>query len=235
MFSPIYKDCYLQSFILYLLYTKTIKMKLATWAFALIFFTSCSAVKVLQVQSDLKSSNDGYVFENDSVKITYHFWQENGRMQYDVYNKLSVPLYIDWKTSAFIPNDKMVSYWRDETNTESVSSGYYYKGVGIGSSKIKAVHMERIAVIPPESMITQSSFILLKWYTDIADKGTFDKAQSPLRFRNYMMIAGTEKFDGKVTAINNSFFVSSIKKTNSNKFVNYKSQTAFFVQKKLQQ
>lgn len=207
-------------------------MKLVLWLFGIIAFTSCTSVKVLSIQSDIQTSNDSYVYENDSIKVTYRFWEENGRMQYDIYNKLSVPLYVDWKTSAYIPNDKMVSYWRDETNTESVSSGYYYKGIAMATGKVKAVRMERIAVIPPESMITQNSFILLKWYTDIVDGGMFEKSNSPLRFRNYMMIAGNEKFEGKVTAINNSFFVSSIKKTNSNKFSNYKSQKAFYVQKK---
>jgi hypothetical protein len=78
-----------------------------------------------------------FVFENDSIKITYNFWAKNGAMAFDFYNKLNIPLYFDWKKSAFIPNDKMVSYWQDETNTtgNSSSSAYYlYGGIISGTS-----------------------------------------------------------------------------------------------------
>ena len=223
---------YLILFYIYLQIPKLFKMKLSLIVFLCIVLVSCSPVKIMQVQSDLKPSNTGYVYENDSVKITYRFWNEGGRMEYDVYNKLSIPLYVDWKTSAFIPNDKMVSYWRDETNTEAVSSGYYYKGIGTSASKIKAVRMERIGVIPPESMITQNSFVLVKKYDDVPEKGQFEKSSTPLRFRNYIMISNNEKFEGKVISINNSFYVSSVKKTNSNKYYGYKPQTSFYVTQK---
>jgi hypothetical protein len=204
-------------------------MKLITFACALLLFSSCASVKVMQVQSDLKSTTEGFVFENDTVKITYHFWEESGRMQFDIYNKLGTPLYVDWKTSAYIPNDKMVSYWRDETNTEAVSSGYYYKGLAASSSKMKAIRIERIGVIPPESMITQSNYTLVKKTDKMPDKGNFIKNNSPLRFRSYVMIAGNEKFEGKVTAINNSFYISLIKTSNSNKYTKYKSPTWFYI------
>lgn len=204
-------------------------MKLTALAIVILFFASCSPVKLVQVQSELKSSSEGFLFENDSIKITYHFWEASGRMQFDIYNKLNSPLYVDWKTSAFIPNDKMVSYWRDETNTEAVSSGYYYKGIAASSSKMKAVRMERIGVIPPQSMITQSSYTLIKKTDNIPEKGSFTKSDSPLRFRSYVMVAGNEKFEGKVAAIDNSFYVSLIKKSNSNKYTKYKSQTWFYI------
>ena len=207
-------------------------MRLITAFLISITFASCAAVNVVQVHSDLNSSSDAYIYENDSVKITYHFWDENGRMQFDIYNKLSFPLYVDWKISAYIPNDKMVSYWRDETNTEAVSAGYYYRGIGATSSKIKAVRMERIGVIPPMSMITQESYYLVKKDYVLPSSGTYDKEKSPLRFRNYVMIANNEKFEGKVSSIDNSFYVSFIKKTNSNKFEKYKSNQWFYTKNK---
>lgn len=150
-------------------------------------------------------------------------------MKFDIYNKLSTPLYVDWKTSAFIPNDKMVSYWRDETNTTSVSSAYYYYGAATSSAKMKAVRMERIGVIPPQSMITQSSYTLVKKTDKLPEQGSFIKSNSPLRFRSYVMLSGNEKFEGKIAAIDNSFYVSSIKKSNSDKYKKAKSQTWFYI------
>jgi hypothetical protein len=204
-------------------------MKIASLAIVIILFASCSPVKLVQVESELKATSEGFLFENDTVKITYHFWEKSDRMKFDIYNKLSTPLYVDWKTSAFIPNDKMISYWRDETNTTSVSSAYFYYGAASGSSRTKTVRMERIGVIPPESMITQSSYILVKKTDKIPEKGNFIKSNTPLRFRSYLMLAGNEKFEGKVTAIDNSFYVSSIKRSNTNKYMREKSQTWFYL------
>lgn len=204
-------------------------MKFASLAFLIILFASCSPVKLVQVESDLKTTSEGFLFENDSVRITYQFWEKSGRMNFDIYNKLGTPLYVDWKTSAFIPNDKMISYWRDETNTTSVSSAYFYYGAATGSAKMKTVRTERIGVIPPQSMITQSSYILVKKTDKLPEKGSFIKSTSPLRFRNYVMLAGNEKFEGKVAAIDNSFYVSSIKKSNSSKYKKEKSPTWFFI------
>lgn len=189
---------------------------------------SCVSMKVAQVEADnLKQSSSGYVFENDSLRITYRFWNMNGRMQYDIYNKLNKPLYIDWKTSAYIPNDRMISYWRDETNMESVSSAYYWgAGIASGSAKAKAVRMERIAVMPPRSMITQNSFRILKSHTDIPTSGQFNQDNSPFKFRNYVTISDNEKFEGKTSSITNEFYVSSVKKVRKSKMK--KDERAFY-------
>ena len=61
--------------------------------------TSCkSSVQVYETKSTNTSVENGLsVYENDSLKITYSFWAENGLITFAIYNKLNVPLYVDWK------------------------------------------------------------------------------------------------------------------------------------------
>ena len=56
-----------------------------------------------------------YVYENDTLRIVYYFWQEDGIMAFSVYNKSDKPLYIDWKKSSFITNSSKSNYWDDKT------------------------------------------------------------------------------------------------------------------------
>ena len=110
----------------------------------ILLLTSCSYYNVVSIASDkTKQTSSGLIFENDTIRITYKFWAKNGVMNFDIYNKIDMPLYFDWKKSAYIPNDKMMSYWQDETNTVGYSSSRAYSlyGGGIGAnskSKTKA-------------------------------------------------------------------------------------------------
>jgi len=132
-------------------------------------------------ETDTNNSNirkeDGYVFENDTMKIVYRFWKFRGLMAFDVYNKLDVPLYIDWKRSSFIYNSYKMNYWIDE-ETGSASSQYYShaynessenvkvsKGeavvVGVQRSHSITVRSERRTFIPPKSAYVHAKFNLL--------------------------------------------------------------------------
>jgi uncharacterized protein YcfL len=55
-----------------------------------------SYVQVFKTDSSIETDTDGfYVYENDSLKITYSFWKAKGLMTFSIYNKLKKPLYID--------------------------------------------------------------------------------------------------------------------------------------------
>lgn len=201
----------------------------------LLFLASCSVTKVAKITSEKTPlTSEGFVYETDTVKITYRFWDNKGRMEYDIYNKLPVPIYIDWKSSAFIPNDKMVSYWQDVTNTEGAyaSSAYLVRGYSIssgGRSSSKSIRAERIAVIPPESLITQKDYTIVKSSLDLPTNGDFNKTNSPLRFRNYLTISTNEKFEGKGSSVNNIFYINSVSSLKSDKYLKHKSQNSFYV------
>ncbi len=140
-----------------------------------ILLSSCSKslIQIFDTQSTNTQILDGfYVFETDMVKITYSFWTSNGIMSFSVYNKLGVPIYVDWKNSSFIYNDNKLDYWIDESQTQSLSyyRGYYYNGPllkpgysyneGLQSSNSSTLKPERLTFIPPKSNYYRSQFYL---------------------------------------------------------------------------
>ncbi|MEO8583090.1 MAG: hypothetical protein ABI415_04785 [Flavitalea sp.] len=211
--------------------------KILTLALLLSIY-SCTPAKLATVSSEdaqFKNSSS-YIFENSMVKITYRFWAANGIMDFDIYNKTSDPIYFDWKNSSFIPNDQMVSYWQDVTNTvgsTSTATAWLYGGA-ITSTKgaSKSIRQERIGVIPPRALITKKDFRLVKQYKDMPKQGLFTKENSFLNFRNYLMFSTNEKFDGKTTVIDNYFYISEIKNIKFGKREKYRAQNKFFVKNK---
>ena len=139
-----------------------------------IFFSCKNYVQVFEVKSnDCKELRDLWVFENDSVKITYAFWHKKGVLSFTVNNKNDKPLYIDWKKSSFIHNTNKLNYWIDqEVSTSATYYGnYYYPGpilkpgdglnVGAAVSVETKSKAERITFIPPNSNYYRSQFHLL--------------------------------------------------------------------------
>jgi hypothetical protein len=115
--------------------------------------------------------NNNWVYENDSIKVTYSFWANKGVMSFEVYNKLDKPIYIDWKNSSFIYNGNKLNYWVDEQKSSFASyyGGYYYNGpsirssssIGIQTTSGSTVKPERITFLPPKSNFDRTQFYLL--------------------------------------------------------------------------
>lgn len=143
---------------------------------AIVFFTSaCSNyTQLYQTKATTQGISSGELlfFENDTVKITYSFWQKNGTLAYSIYNKLNTPIYIDWKKSSFISNGVKEDYWVDETITHSnsyhvgtYSSGYSYYGLlglstGSATGTSRSVKPERVIFIAPHSNVVTAKFSL---------------------------------------------------------------------------
>ena len=206
------------------------KLTILLLLFLILLFSSCVQCKLITVSSEnIPLRFKGYEFENDSIRINYRFWGYKGKMEFDIYNKTDVTLYFDWKISAFIPNDKMISYYEDLTNIEGVKYTYrQYRSSGTNIAKRVAKNQERIGVVPPHSLITNSQYKLVKKYVEVFQNGIFNNVNTPLRFRNYLTFSTNEKFDGKVSTIDNIFFVSEIKKISFNKANFYKGPTVFY-------
>jgi len=128
--------------------------------------------------TNVSLNNEYFIYETDTLKITYTFWASHGVMSFAVYNKLDKPIYIDWKNSSYIYNDNKLNYWIDESQTQMSSyyGGYYYKGPllkpgviineGVQESKASTIKLERITFIPPKSNYYKSHFYLfpLEYY-----------------------------------------------------------------------
>lgn len=139
-----------------------------------LFLISCKSAQIFDTKpiSNIREEKDNYVFENDTVRIVYSFWDQQGVLYYTLQNKLNIPIYIDWKKCSFIKNGQKLDYWIDEINSKSESKskginyiGRYY-GVfeGTTSDKTtttsKAIKSERIMFISPHSSIEKQEFLL---------------------------------------------------------------------------
>jgi hypothetical protein len=152
------------------------KLKIVILAMFTILLNSCSSnyVQVFETSSQNGQINreSNYVYENDSIKITYNFWEDKGKMSFIVYNKLKKPLYIDWKKSSYISNTTKINYWDDITTTNTVESKTsvggttnfalrkYYITNSVGVSSSASSKPERITFIPPNSNYYRTQFNL---------------------------------------------------------------------------
>ncbi|WP_228953744.1 hypothetical protein [Mucilaginibacter sp. UR6-1] len=98
------------------------------------FLASCKSYQLNVVNGDAgqKDEKTGeWVFENDSVKVSYSFNGQNGPVNVGVYNKLEKPIYIDWQKSALIIDDKAISYVPNNialNGSISTVTDYFYYG-----------------------------------------------------------------------------------------------------------
>lgn len=195
---------------------------------------SCAKIQVYDtLTNNLKLTDEYWIFENDSVKLTYEFWANKGIMSFSIYNKVDKPIYIDWKNSSFIYNSNKLNYWVDEefSALQSYYGGYYYKGpllkpgysasVGVQNSSSKTIKPERITFIPPKSYYYRSQFYLVSSdYYEIDSK-----------------TATTKNIEGEKSRKSNSYYEANFDYQNSPlKFRNYiafsfseTSQSFFFV------
>ncbi len=166
-------------------------------------------------------TNQEDYFENDTIKVIYSFWSEHGTFSFSIYNKLNVPIYIDWKKSSFIKNNDKLNYWNDETLTKTVSKGgsrstVSYSGYSLltsigGISNSTSVKPEQITFIAPKSTIYKIQFKLhpeedKRFRVDSIE---YNESNTPVFFRNFMTLSTSDKFE-KEFYIDNGFYVSKI-------------------------
>ncbi|MEZ4908744.1 MAG: hypothetical protein R2771_14130 [Saprospiraceae bacterium] len=131
-------------------------------------------VQVFETNSNNVNIKDkAYIYENDDVRISFNFWEEKGLMSFEIFNKLDIPLYIDWKKSSYIDNTVKLDYWTDkEINLSTeIYSNYYYRlpfsnmptKKTIGTSVSALVKEERITFIPPKSKYERKKFYIFPY------------------------------------------------------------------------
>ncbi len=221
--------------------------KLLLFLFALSLFgcKTTTYVQVIETKADnVKIVDDTYVFENDSLKITYNLWRERGLMQFNIYNKLNVPLYIDWRKSSYIDNTFKLNYWEDVERTNALYKSYYFYDLpynttaSVGNSGTKMVKEERITFIPPKANYTRTKFYIIPRSFIVLDKNgpyteiplsndtqqttkvfykEFSKDATPRTFRNFLTFSLTEDFVDEFY-IDNEFYISKILEMESKNF-----------------
>ena len=154
----------------------------------IIFYTSCAKKKYIQFfytnSINRPVINGHWSFENDTISISYNFFNKNGMMSFEIYNKLDKPIYIDWKNSSFIFNNQKLNYWVEEQKTTSsifmlshsrptrylaprdylgLNGQFTNETIGIsqGNSSSVTVKAERVTFLPPKSKCNYSNYVLL--------------------------------------------------------------------------
>lgn len=174
-------------------------------------FAEIKYVQYYKVESiNTTQRENEFIFENDTVRITYSFWSNGGVMAFTVFNKLDKPLYIDWQRSALIINADNNFYFNDSMANE----GYLQKTVGF---------------LPPKTQLKQSLDGIVKknisewsnYETQYQTRNDSKKEQtkifakkfspqtSPVIFRNYLTLSDKPEFDG-LFSIDNGFYIGEL-------------------------
>jgi hypothetical protein len=208
----------------------------------LIALSSCNTPKeYIQIfntsttDAQFQNQKEQWIYETDSVRIKYDFWAEKGEFSFNIYNKLDVPLFIDWKNSAFIHSDTILSYWSSDQRISTSSKVYTIKlpvvDVTRGNETSVMSKQDRISILPPKASLSKreylimpvSNFSLQKEITgsvtvprnDNQAKETtvyfkeYTNADSPLIFRNYLNLSLSENFENNFN-IDNAFYISKV-------------------------
>ena len=206
--------------------------------FALVLTTLVGCTPKIQVVTlrgtNLRPTNDGLILDNDTLTLRYDFASERGQMHITVFNKLSQPLYIDWKRSSFIIGQDKVDYWQDVADVNLAGSTYgsrfgFYSVSHISGTIVKE---EKIGFLPPQTRIEKRQFVIVP-AGNIPLRGTFTTEQepskmtnrrkmidvivykyasteSPLRFRNYLTLATDKDFKSEFH-IDTGFWASDVR------------------------
>ena len=154
-------------------------------------------------------STHKYVFSNDTVRIEYDFWWKGGYMQYTVYNKLPIPLFVDWKNSSFIDDGAISPYWSDKTTTRSTGSAVTVSGVSFGSGHSIAEKSERVHFIPAGTQLVKRIAVAplprrskKKWQQDW-------ERRKGVTLRNFLAFALNDDEHAKEFYVSNAFRLES--------------------------
>ncbi|NJK94029.1 MAG: hypothetical protein HC905_03055 [Bacteroidales bacterium] len=103
-------------------------MNLFYAATVIVLFSSCSKYQFAYLNSNLQRNNEQeFIQENDTFKVQYSFWGEDCPITIQINNKLSEPLYIDWKKSAIVHNDQRICLWEDLSVLNGTTNEFEYK------------------------------------------------------------------------------------------------------------
>jgi hypothetical protein len=223
-------------------------MKCSILLFTVTCFFACSQKTLLyETKSNLPldQSKNQYIFDNDTLRIVYDFWANKGILSYRIFNKLDVPVYIDWKKSSFILNGRKFDYWSDQTVTNTSGYSYgYYRNLWLSESSSVTSKPERVLFLAPKSYVKADRFVICPVAYRIAGDAShstipvpsvpgkvisvrlqeYDESGSPLVFRNYLTYSLTEQSTVE-NHINNAFYVVKVYELKRMDFFNKAVQT----------
>jgi hypothetical protein len=213
--------------------------------------SGCASYQYVALNSSLpQNDKKEFVSENDTVRITYSFRGYNCPINIEVYNKLSTPIYVDWKKSSVVINEKRLSYWKDKAtiqgtiDTESTRIGGFVSGSGVIDGTIEKT--EHVSFIPPQSYVSVSPYFLKSAPFELTQSGkekmeshstrrtkyAFDQHNTPFQFRSFVTLSTSENFDMPIFN-DQQFWVTEVMLTESDPGMVPKNETNHFYLKQV--
>lgn len=211
------------------------KLNLLTAILIVIAISSCSSYQYVFLKSNLnQNEKKEFYYENDTLLIKYSFNGRDCPLNIYVFNKLSVPLYANWKKSAVIIDNNKISLWEDRSSIEGTVSGTSIRWNNIASTSTgdftgTVYRKEPVSFIPPQSymqniplyvhtksiaILPSDSFSKVKLVTNAGIAKDFKRYNytsqtTPFNFRCFLSFSTKEDFSTEFYT-DNSFWTSSI-------------------------
>lgn len=205
----------------------------------LAFLSGCSSYQYLTVDSPQVQKNPQHqlTWENDTLRIIYAFNGYGGPLRISIYNKTTQPLYVNWKKSAIIRDQRSIALYDPQVNFSGSTDGAGYRlGRNVNTSSTFSGSFDLpdgVDFIPPSSSISKGLLSLLRTgplLIHIPDsihqqaitqnngfkirykEVTLDEVQSLIRFRSYFtFVLGLN--NGREFAETQSFYVRKVVET----------------------
>jgi hypothetical protein len=206
--------------------------------FPILFITSCAQYQYLEYGAKELVQKDVFLFENDSIQVTYDFRGLNTPFRLNVVNKTEQPIFIDWSKSGIVYNSQTVSFYvnQSEVHLETSSPMPFETGwdvFAITRGTIK--HSNSKAMLLPKSVMRSEPFFNLRSRpidlqetpptsqeeqrfgkkNKLTTRYFFTEELSPMRFQCYITISfGIE--EKVIKGFYHGFFLQSMVKTKEN-------------------
>jgi hypothetical protein len=200
-----------------------------------VWCTGCSTYQYATVSSSLSNQNsEAFTAENDSVKIVYAFSGQDGPVEISIYNKLQIPLYVDWSQSALIVDNNRKSYVNKNSTINAELNGTETRWMNSttqnGTLKGTITSHEVSGFIPPQAWARESQLTLKSDFFKFPNQTTgkemkrvsgvivksvsYSREHSPFSFRSYITISTQADFSAPLH-FDHEFWVSEITQTQS--------------------
>jgi len=200
-------------------------------------FTSCTTYQYATLNSNLpQPSQEGFLYENDTVEINYSFGGPNCPLILTIYNKLDAPIFVDWNQSAVIINGNSFAL---KTGQSEINTRYSESTVKLdrtfeftdGSAQGTIYHPDQSGFIPPKAKLSVNEISIVSEFlptiagtkekkqiqgragsTFEVSNFIFSKPQTPLEFRCFLTYKDKDMKNPR--RIDSEFWVSSLFKLN---------------------
>lgn len=188
-----------------------------------LLMSSCatSYFQVYKVESDLKESNEEYVYEDEVCKLTYNLWESNKNFYYLFENKTNRDIYINLFNCFVLKNGVAYDCYTDRESTFRVGISAATSNVVRQSAMIQYTDKQMPVVTIPagakkiiytnQELMDRIIYVCdsnIDFPTEETEGVFYSKDSSPLVFVNRIAYS----FDKDATEydyINNEFWISS--------------------------